>query len=193
MKSHFQVLNPLSDHSLRRQLLEACRYKEYIDEASERYGFQSSLIAGLGSRESHWGLLLKPTGPAGTGDFNERRYPARFRNGPLPSDSGGFGRGLMQIDYDYHEFARTGNWKDPRENILYGVKVLYDAKIYISHKTDLAGTKLLRAAVAAYNAGAGRILKAIRKGYRIDHYTTSGDYSKDVLDRAEFFLRERWE
>jgi hypothetical protein len=27
------------------------------------------VIAGIGSRESHWGLLLNPPGPSGTGDL----------------------------------------------------------------------------------------------------------------------------
>jgi hypothetical protein len=40
-----------------------------IMDAAEKYNLQPSIIAGLGSRESLWGLALKPKGPAGTGDF----------------------------------------------------------------------------------------------------------------------------
>ncbi len=154
---------------------------------------QASVIAGIGSRESHWGLLLRPPGPEGTGDFIERHFPARHRNGPLPSDGGGFGRGLLQIDYDYHEFARTGEWKDPRENILYGARVLDDSRRFLQRKVNLQDLDLLRAAIAAYNSGPRRVLMAIRRKLDFDFYTTGGDYSTDVLNRAGFFQLKGWD
>lgn len=43
-------------------------YRALIDQAAHDFGFQPSLLAGIGSRESHWGLLLHPLGPTGTGD-----------------------------------------------------------------------------------------------------------------------------
>jgi hypothetical protein len=99
-------------------------YKAFIDDAAKQFGFQPSVIGGIGSRKSQWGLDLKPNGagPAGTGDFAPRRFPTRFRTGPLPPE-GGFGRGLMQIDFDAFEFARTGNWKDPAAGREYPVRL----------------------------------------------------------------------
>ncbi len=177
---------PLNDANYLRQLKEANKYKAYIDEAARTYGFEPSVIAGVGSRESHWGLILKPPGPAGTGDHTPR-------SGQMPPDGGGWGRGLMQIDYKYHEFARTGNWQDPRDNILYGVKVLADSRRFFKRKTNLQGVDLLRAALAGYNAGPTNTLRAIRDGRDIDFYTTGRDYSKNVLDRAGWFQAHGWE
>jgi peptidoglycan hydrolase-like protein with peptidoglycan-binding domain len=114
----FLTTFPVIDPSLAVQLTEALKYKQFLDNASAQSEFPPSLFGGIGSRESNWGLALKPIGPAGTGDFARRRFPTQFRTGPLPSDGGGFGRGLMQIDFDSQEFARTGNWQDPEANVL---------------------------------------------------------------------------
>lgn len=188
----FSTTYPRNNTSLLEQFTEATKYKDFIDEAAEEYGFKSSIIGGIGSRESHWGLILKPAGPEGTGDFLERRFPTRFRNGPLPPDDGGFGRGLMQIDFDAHEFARTENWKDPKENILYGCRVLSDSQDFIQRRAGLEGKALLQAALAGYNAGPGNALKAIRDGRDIDFYTTGRDYSRDALNRSGWFQLQGW-
>jgi hypothetical protein len=188
----FQTSYAPNNASLLRQLSEAEKHKAALDGAAKKYGFSTPLIWGIGSRESHWGLLLKPKGPAGTGDFLERRYPAPFRTGPLPPDGRGFGRGLMQVDFDAHEFARTGKWFDPKENIFYGCKVLVDSRDFIQRKADLQGLALLRAALAGYNAGPGNALRALRDGRDVDFYTAGRDYSRDVLDRAGWFQLKGW-
>ena len=188
----FPTTYPRNDPSLLAQLKEATQYKRFIQEAAAEYEFPLAVIGGLGSRESHWGLMLKPAGPAGTGDFLKRRFPARFREGPLPPDGGGFGRGLMQIDFDAHEFARTGNWQDPKENILYGMKVLVDSQNFIQRKTEIKEKALLQAALAGYNAGPGNALRAILDGRDIDFYTAGRDYSKDVFNRAGWFQLMDW-
>jgi len=192
LETAFPTTYPRNDPALLKQFHEAAKYKAFIDEAAEQYGFQPSVVGGVGSRESHWGLILKPRGPVGTGDFIDRRFPSRFRTGPLPPDGGGFGRGLMQIDFDAHEFARTGNWEDPKESIIYGCKVLADSRDFMRQRTDLEGTTLLRAALAGYNAGPGNALRAIRDGRDVDFYTTGRDYSEDVLNRAGFFQLYGW-
>jgi soluble lytic murein transglycosylase-like protein len=177
---------------LTRQLEEAEKYREFIEQAADRHGFQPCVIAGVGSRESHWGLALRPEEPGGTGDFIKRRSPTRYRQGPLPDDGGGFGRGLMQIDFDAHEFARSGEWKDPERNVDYGGRVLADSRDYMRLKTSVAGRTLLRAALAGYNAGPGNARRAILYGLDIDFYTTGRDYSRDVLNRAGFFQLKGW-
>jgi len=192
MNVRFPTNYAAGDSSMNRQLEETARYKAYVEDAAKRCKIQASVIAGIGSRESHWGLMLKPPGPEGTGDFIERRFLTRHREGPLPPDGGGFGRGLMQIDYDYHEFARTGNWKDPKENIFYAAKILHDLRRYFERKASLRGFDLLRAAIASYNTGPRRVLIAIRKSLDFDFYTTGGDYSTDVLSRAGFFQLKGW-
>lgn len=146
-----------NNQTLLIQLQEANKYRYFVEEVARRYHFQASLICGIISRESAWGITLKPPGPSGTGDFHYR-VPRGRRRTVLPPDGRGFGRGLMQIDYDWHEFARTGNWYDPQANILYGCETLDKARDFFSKKLPyLRGEQALRATVAAYNAGATAI------------------------------------
>jgi Putative peptidoglycan binding domain/Transglycosylase SLT domain len=190
----FPTTFPGNHAALLTQFTEAnTDYRAFIDEAAKQFGFQPAVIGGIGSRESQWGLDLKPAGagPAGTGDFTLRRFPTRFRTGPLPPE-GGFGRGLMQIDFDAFEFARTGNWTDPAANIRFGCQVLAQSRDFIQRKAHLEGRALLQAAIAGYNAGPGNALRALRDGHDIDFFTTGRDYSKDVLNRAGFFQLHGW-
>jgi len=182
----------VSDPDFIEELAEAAKYKSIIYDIAENRKIAPSIIAGIGSRESRWGLAQRPPGPEGTGDFVLREHISRHRTGPLPPDGLGFGRGLMQIDYDYHEFARTGNWRDPAENIDYAVKLLVNFLRIIERNCQLDKTNLLRAGIASYNAGPGRVLKALRRGLDIDYYTTGGNYSADIIKRAEFFRLNGW-
>lgn|SRR5574341_234323 len=179
---------PKNHPSLLKQLQEATKYKTIIEEVAGKFEIQSCIIAGLGSRESHWGLALIPPGPEGTGDFVPRIRTKSFRTTALPPDGLGFGRGLLQIDYDYHEFARIGNWKDPQENIFYGCKFMLSNRKILTEKFELNERQLMRATLASYNAGLRKIQKAIRKGYDLDFFTTGKNYSRDVLNRAGWFF-----
>jgi hypothetical protein len=177
----------------RGDLEAASRYGGLIERVATLTGLRPSLIAGIGSRESGWGQALTPKGPEGTGDFVERRYLRPHRHQPMPEDGLGFGRGLMQIDYDAHVFARTGPWREPLENIRYGASVLVEARGFLRKRAALGGAGLLRAALAAYNCGAGNVLRALRQGVDVDFYTAGRDYSRDVLDRAGFFRSQGWD
>lgn len=180
-----------ADTSLQAQLQAAAPYRPFVENAARQFGIPLFVLAGLGSRESHWGLLLKPQGCAGCGDAVPRP-PRGDRASPLPPDGMGYGRGLLQIDYDGHPFARGSDWKDAAQNILYGAKVLTDCRDLIARKTGVEGNDLMRAALAGYNCGAGNALKAIRDGRDIDFYTAHRDYSKDVMNRAGWFQMHGW-
>lgn len=175
---------------LLRHLHESFKYGCLIVEGAGSSSFSVPIIFGIGSRESAWGLALKPVGPAGTGDSIPRRYMTRYRVSSLPPDGGGFGRGLMQIDYDAHDFARTvEDWKDPRKNILYGCSVLESSKKFLKDniRTNITEEGLVRAAIAGYNSGPGNVLKAIMAGDDVDSRTAHFNYSQDVLARAKWF------
>ena len=150
-------------------------YQPFIEEAADLYDWlEPSVLAGIGSRESIWGRILSPPGPAGTGD-------------------NGHGRGLMQIDDRFHsDFIDSGQWSDPRANILYAAEVLSNSRNYIAQRTDLTGYDLLRAAIAGYNAGPAYVVDAIKNGWDVDYYTTGDDYSWDVLNRAGWFQLHGW-
>ena len=181
-----------SDASLLGQLTEANKYKAFVDKAAQQFNLKPCIIGGIGSRESHWGLILTPKGPGGTGDFTKRRFPTRYRDGALPPDGGGFGRGLMQIDFDAQEFARTGKWQDPEQNILYGCQVLIDGRETLRRLSTLDESKLLQGAIAAYNCGPGNVLTAIRSQLDLDYFTAGRNYSQDVLNRAGWFQLNGW-
>lgn len=167
----------------------AQKYTDHIHAAATIAQVPVSIICGIGSRESHWGRALRPSGPGGTGDRIRRNNMRKWRTGPLPDDGGGFGRGLMQIDYDAHEFARTGPWHDPAKNIQYGGQVLADNIRYFQKR---GSRDLMRCAIAAYNCGAGNVRRAIDRGRDIDYYTAHRDYSANVLDRAAWFEMVGW-
>jgi hypothetical protein len=188
-------VSELSASELEEHLRAMKLYEDFVREASGEYGIEPAIIAAIGSRESGWGTspLLRPRGPAGTGDWGKRSPkhspPSRGR---LPPDGLGFGRGLIQIDWDSHEFARTGHWPDPHENILYGTKVLRGKLRYIEGTgIELSQAELLRVGIAAYNAGEGNISKVLRDPNRgiphLDTPTAHGNYSADVLTRARWF------
>ncbi|MEB3302514.1 MAG: peptidoglycan-binding protein [Cyanobacteriota bacterium] len=157
--------------ALKTHLEEIARrgYEPFIKAAAAEFNLQPSLLGGVGSRESFWGLILNPPGPAGTGD-------------------NGHGRGLMQIDDGaFPTWIATGEWKDPARNILFGAKVLADNRRFFEAKIPGSGSLLIRATVASYNAGPGNVIESIRAGRDVDSRTTGGDYSRDVLDRAGWF------
>jgi hypothetical protein len=177
--------------ALTAQLAAAADYRALAEAAARRHDLPLCVIAGVASRESGWGLHLDPRGPAGTGDRIARGPRLPLRPGPFPPD-GGFGRGLMQIDYDSHEFARTGTWQDPAQNLLYGASVLGNSHALLQRSLTLAPTDLMRAALAAYNCGPGNVLRALRSARDIDFFTAGRDYGRDVLNRAGWFLLHGW-
>ena len=188
----FDTTFPLEDLALTAQLAEARKYADVIQSGAKRANIPACLIYGIGSRESHWGLLLTPRGPEGTGDTIKRPAPTPFRSGALPPDGRGFGRGLMQIDFDAHAFARSEEWRNPGKNIHYACGVLRDALTLLSRKTQLKDRDLLRSAVAAYNCGAGRVLQALTSNRDVDYFTFGRNYSHDVLNRAGWFQLHEW-
>ena len=182
----------LEDPSLNAQRIEIQHYAEAIRKSAEAASVPPCLVCGIGSRESAWGLALTPQGPGGTGDFIRRPTPTPFRPDAMPPDGGGFGRGLMQIDYDAHAMARTEIWKDPKQNIRYACGILRDAQNLLKRKTGREGTELLRLATAAYNCGTGRVLQALRSNRDADFFTWGRNYARDVFNRAGWFQCHGW-
>jgi len=169
----------------------AQQYHSSIRAAALYAGVPAAIVVAIGSRESHWGRALSPSGPYGTGDRIKRQRPRPWRDGSLPDDGKGFGRGIMQIDYDAHEFARTGPWHVPAKNIEYAGKVLAHDMLFFQRQ-DVRATQVLQLAVAAYNCGAGNVRRAYEAGRDVDFYTSHRDYSKNVLDRAGWFYAAGW-
>jgi hypothetical protein len=174
---------------LAKDMETAKQYAAYIKEAATKYNLSPSLICALGSRESGWGLGsdMKPKGPAGTGDWAPRG-PSRYGYA-MPPDGLGWGRGLLQIDYQ-QAFAQTGNWQDPEANILYGCAELAGNIAYFMKNRAGQSYDPQRAGIAAYNCGRGNVTKAIKAGFDVDHYTAGNNYSQDFMNRMKWFQQD---
>jgi hypothetical protein len=172
------------------QHFEAQKYALIIQEAFKTFNISKHIMVGLISRESAWGRSLKPRGPGGTGDFEPRKN--KYAVDGFPPDGLGWGRGLCQHDYRWSKFAREGDWRDPRANIMEATKLLFNNRRLIAAKLDINGDELIRGMLASYNAGPDDVFKAYRNKLDIDFYTTGKDYSRDVFKRAEFFREQGW-
>ena len=74
----------------------------------------------------------------------------------------------MQIDWGSHEFAKTGDWKDPAANIEYGCDLVagYIAEL---REKGVEDHDAIRSGVARYNGQSG----------------PDSPYSLDVMARAD--------
>lgn len=170
-----------SPDTLRREFDRAVRlgWIAHVVDAARRYTLPTYDLLAIGSRETG----LDPRYLHETGD-------------------GGNGFGLMQIDRRWHpSWVATGKWRTARACFFKGAEV-YDEQQRIL--TRLAGSRRVhnkapfvwprleprtrrRVAIAAYNAGAADAAASYARHGHPDRYTTHGDYSADVLARAEHF------
>ncbi|XP_031434145.1 lysozyme g-like [Clupea harengus] len=136
------------------------KYKDKIISAANNCNVPPSVVAGIISRETRGG-----------------------RGAGFTSDGWGDNRnafGLMQVDKNWHK--PQGAW-DSQTHIEQGVGILksfypqFEAKGWSDKQT-------LKGALAAYNMGTERM-----DYNNVDAHTTGGDYSADVLARAEYFER----
>lgn len=156
---------------LRRLPPRLARWAVELYAAATAFDLDAILLAAIMDRESLGGDALTPPTPAGTGDH-------------------GNGRGLMQVDDRAHPaFIATGLWKHAGFNVFYGGWVLRQALTYFKGELPLA--------IAAYNAGPGKVAAAVRgiekpeeRLAAADRCTTGGDYASDVLRRRERFYLE---
>jgi Putative peptidoglycan binding domain len=190
---HLATTYPLDHPVLLDDLEAAARYGATVVATAGDFGLPPAVIVALGSRESRWGLALSPQGPTGTADPTPRPFLGPHRTTPLPPDRQGFGRGLMQVDYDRHEFARSGPWHEPDANVRHACAALVEFRPALRRQTVLQGDALLRATLAAYSCGLDNVLRAVRSGLDLDFYTAGREYSREILNRAGFFQAHGWD
>jgi len=156
------------------------KYGKLIEEAATLYRHRPEVLAGIMMAETEGGLspCLDKPGPAGRGDK-------------------GHGHGLMQIDdRSFPEFCQSDRWADPKWNILMGAEVLA-GKLQALRKLTaihliygMEAEDMERAAIAAYNCGAGRVVQALTEGKDVDAHTAGKNYSSRVLAAAALYLEE---
>ena len=171
-------MNPIEINRLEHIRKE---YGQMIIEAAARWKHRPEVIAGIMMQETQGGLslLLDKQGPEGRGDKG--------------ADGIRHGHGLMQIDNRWFaDFIRSGDWKDPECNISKGCAILAGKRSFLTHRLQHIGftsEEIERATIAAYNAGEGRVMKAVKAGQDPDYYTAHGNYSKSVLRYADAYLQ----
>lgn len=153
------------------------------------------LLAAICDRESLGGEALTPRGPEGTGDSEARKGHHLAGPDGLPGDGrGGWGRGLMQVDFGaFPAFCAGNGWVDPAKNIAFGAGVLARALAAFNGEEACA--------VAAYNAGVRRVREAVSVLTQpvdpkallaaCDSVTTGLNYASDVLKRRDSFTIPR--
>ncbi|XP_026135691.1 lysozyme g-like isoform X1 [Carassius auratus] len=139
-------------------LVRVEKYKSMITKVARAKQMDPAVIAAIISRESRAGAILKD------GWCNK-----------------GYCFGLMQVDKRYHSL--TGTW-DSELHIIQATEILIsfikEIKVKFPNWTQ---EQCFKGGISAYNAG----LKNIQTYERIDVATTGGDYSNDVVARAQWF------
>ncbi|NXY46189.1 LYG protein, partial [Ceuthmochares aereus] len=143
-----------------RDLEAMNQYKTLIKKVGEKLCIEPALIAGIISRESHAGKVLKN----GLGD-------------------NGNGFGLMQVDKRSH--TPKGQWNS-EPHLTQGTTILTEMIKGIQKKfPNWTKDEQLKGGISAYNAG----IKNVRTYDRMDIGTTNDDYANDVAARAQYYKK----
>ncbi|NWX10429.1 LYG protein, partial [Caloenas nicobarica] len=149
-----------SEKIAERDLGTMNRYKTLIKRVGEKLCVEPAVIAGIISRESHAGKILKN----GWGDR-------------------GNGFGLMQVDKNSHR--PVGQWNS-ETHLMQGTNILISMIRTIQRKFPRwTKDQQLKGGISAYNAGA----RNVQTYDRMDIGTTHNDYSNDVVARAQYYKR----
>jgi len=171
------------DQAMRLDLKHLDDLKGLIVAIAESYGLDPAMVAAVIGRESGGGRLLGKWGnPPDTGDHGHGR-------GLMQADDR-FWKGLLNLDATG---AEEDAWRYPAFNIAFGCWLLKKNMDAISAKFPaLDAESVTGGALAAYNCGLGRVMALIGRGDDVDRHTTGRDYSRDVMERADWLRRHGW-
>jgi len=147
----------------------ALTYVPMLKASADKYNVSPWLLAGIMMRESAAGTVLKPPGPAGTGDFGKRPPGRQYKQADgsiytvpasgMPEDGQGWGRGLMQIDWAVHnDWCTNNDWTDPQTNIDFAAEVLAQNFAYFVRAASSAGVKVDAWRLTGLKDGNGKIV-----------------------------------
>ena len=193
---------------------EAEYLADVAEKAGSEHGVSPYLLLGICYAESNFGAALKPPGPTGSGDFIARpatpERNAHMAKAPLPGverkvvdgikarklvgpvdawvpTTTGWGCGLMQFDYEAHfDFCSSGAWKEPAKVFGQACKLLIgNRKLLVGKHSELDHYALMRATIASYNAGAGRVHKFLVDKKPLDEATFHHGYVDKICNKAD--------
>jgi len=75
-------------------------------------------------------------------------------------------------------------WKRPNEAVFYALDLLKGKQRYIENSVALTSDELVRATLAAYNGGEGRVVKALKNGKPLETTTYRPDYLDTIYTAA---------
>lgn len=155
--------------------------------------YTEAVIAGLICRETGFlilryankGLGLDEIAVRMKGDYGKRAGE------PAPRYHG---YGFVQIDTgSYPEFINDTPLSDYKAYLKKAIDVLEEKRSSITragfNADNLGDEYFLRAILAAYNSGQGRVIRSLSLGRDVDVTTYQGDYSKEVIK----FRYEYWD
>ncbi|CAL1528638.1 unnamed protein product [Lymnaea stagnalis] len=156
-----------SNTAVQHDLPALVSHKNCYDASADRNCIQASLIAALASRESNGGSALVN----GYGD-NGKAW------------------GILQCDIAHSGLpCTTVGWNSCAhiEMMVSRLLVPYIQQVYAKHPT-WSLDQALQGGVAAYNFGVGNV----QTWGGVDVGTTQGDYSNDVIARAQYLHSHGW-
>ncbi|KAM3623286.1 uncharacterized protein V6R79_009646 [Siganus canaliculatus] len=148
-------------------LMDMNNFKTRIQNVAQQKGIDAALIAALISRSCRAGRTLV----GGRGCYNEQRKAYDTY-------------GLMQIDVNPHGGGHTprGSW-DSEEHLAQALDILIYFIVQIKHAfPDWSKEEQLKGGIAAYNSGNLNV-----HDKNVDAKTANGDYSNDVVARAQWY------
>ncbi|XP_044046523.1 lysozyme g-like [Siniperca chuatsi] len=149
-------------------LVEMKNYEHIIKNVARKKGVDPALIAAIISRSCRAGRTLTE----GWGCYDEQKQKYNTY-------------GLMQIDINVHGGGRTPkhSW-DSEEHLCQATDILIYFLLRIKHAfPDWSKEQQLKGGIAAYNAGD----ENIDSYEEVDAKTACGDYSNDVVARAQWY------
>lgn len=171
-------------------------YSDAILQVSREQGVDPFLIFALGDRETNWGSSIG--GPAGTGDgghgrglmqIDDRSFAAWLKANDWTDPYTNISKGVEILKGNISFFSKKSSVASLTNGTLVYLGPSPAAKrgVTVGNYPDLrplTGMPLWDAAVAAYNTGAGNVLRNLAAGLPAEFTTTGGDYTSDVVARA---------
>lgn len=143
-------------------------------------GIGAALLLAIGSRESNMRNIVGDGGHGRGWLQIDDRFHHRFLASHRGCDSGSF-------TPRHPSAAPKGRVPSITASTMYAIELLRD-NMRVGRNNGVPEGKIVRFALAAYNAGPGNALDGVRQG-NVDAHTTGRNYSKDVLARKSVVAR----